>query len=121
MLDAGCGTGEHALMAAALGLEATGIDAAPTAIEKAREKARERGLDVRFIVGDLTGPADPEDRFDTVLDCGCFHVFDDEDRRALRRLPGNGDLPGGRFFLLCFSDRAPGGFGPRRITGAEIR
>ena len=32
VLDAGCGTGEHALMAAALGLEATGFDVAATAI-----------------------------------------------------------------------------------------
>ena len=29
VLDVGCGTGEHALMAAALGLQAVGIDAAP--------------------------------------------------------------------------------------------
>jgi SAM-dependent methyltransferase len=120
VLDAGCGTGEHALMAAALGLEATGIDAAPTAIEKARAKADERGLDIRFILGDLTGPADPEDRFDTVLDCGCFHVFDDEDRRAYVAYLRSATAPGGRFFMLCFSDRAPGGSGPRRITEAEI-
>ncbi|HUL83898.1 MAG TPA: class I SAM-dependent methyltransferase, partial [Actinomycetota bacterium] len=114
VLDAGCGTGEHALMAAALGFEATGIDAAPTAIEKAREKARERGLEVRFIVGDLTDQADPDDRFDTVLDCGCFHTFDDEDRRAYVAYLRTAIVPGGRFFMLCFSDRAPGGFGPRR-------
>jgi len=43
LLDSGCGTGEHALMAAALGLEATGIDSAPRAIEIA-----ERWPDVRF-------------------------------------------------------------------------
>jgi len=29
--------------------------------------------------------------------------------------------PGGRYFLLCFSDRQPGVFGPRRITQDEIR
>ena len=28
VLDVGCGTGEHALMAASMGLEATGIDSA---------------------------------------------------------------------------------------------
>src|SRR5579884_1241394 len=33
VLDIGCGTGEHALMAAARGLDATGIDAVPAAIE----------------------------------------------------------------------------------------
>jgi hypothetical protein len=29
--------------------------------------------------------------------------------------------PGGRYFLLCFSDRQPGRLGPRRITQDEIR
>ena len=36
VLDVGCGTGEHVLMAADLGLDATGLDAAPTAIDAAR-------------------------------------------------------------------------------------
>src|SRR5438132_9671314 len=52
VLDAGCGTGEHALMAAALGLEATGIDGSPRAINLARRKAAERGIAVRFLVAD---------------------------------------------------------------------
>ena len=43
VLDAGCGTGEHTLMAAALGLEATGFDVAATAIAIANTKARDRG------------------------------------------------------------------------------
>ena len=43
VLDAGCGTGEHTLMAAALGLEATGFDVAATALAIARTKARDRG------------------------------------------------------------------------------
>jgi hypothetical protein len=29
--------------------------------------------------------------------------------------------PGGRYFMLCFSDRQPGDWGPRRITEAELR
>ena len=44
VLDAGCGTGEHVLMAAAAGLDATGIDAAPSALAAARRKAADRGL-----------------------------------------------------------------------------
>ena len=39
VLDVGCGTGEHALMCASLGLVTTGIDAAPTAIGLAERKA----------------------------------------------------------------------------------
>jgi SAM-dependent methyltransferase len=52
VLDIGCGTGEHALMAAGLGLQATGIDAAPTAIAIAEGKARDRQLTARFLVWD---------------------------------------------------------------------
>ena len=44
VLDAGCGTGEHALMVAARGLDATGIDVSRNAIEIAMEKATERGI-----------------------------------------------------------------------------
>jgi len=53
VLDSGCGTGEHTLMAAALGLEATGIDGSPTAIAAAERKAAERGRTPRFLVHDV--------------------------------------------------------------------
>ena len=29
--------------------------------------------------------------------------------------------PGGRYHMLCFSDRQPGDWGPRRVTEGEIR
>ncbi|HEY9246113.1 MAG TPA: methyltransferase domain-containing protein [Candidatus Methanoperedens sp.] len=44
VLDAGCGTGENALYIASLGYEVWGIDAVPSAIKKAKDKAKERGL-----------------------------------------------------------------------------
>jgi 2-polyprenyl-3-methyl-5-hydroxy-6-metoxy-1,4-benzoquinol methylase len=81
VLDVGCGTGEQALLAAGLGLEATGIDVARAAIERAREKARERGLTAKFLVGSALELAGLGERFDTVLDCGLFHVLEDGDRR----------------------------------------
>jgi SAM-dependent methyltransferase len=52
VLDAGCGTGEHALLAAAHGAAAMGVDLSALAIEKARGKAVERGLTARFEVAD---------------------------------------------------------------------
>ena len=120
VLDAGCGTGEHACMAASLGLDATGIDDAPLAIEKARAKARERELDVRFAVGSVLELATLDERWDTLLDCGVFHVFDDDDRAAYVRSLAAAVEPGGRYFMLCFSDTQPGGIGPRRVSKAEI-
>ncbi len=124
VLDVGCGTGEHALMASAIGLEATGIDASRTAIDLAKHKAKERGLEARFIVWDaleLPALAQRDERFDTVLDCGLFHVFDDDDRATFVKGLRSVVAPGGRYFMLCFSDRQPGGFGPRRVTQDEIR
>jgi 2-polyprenyl-3-methyl-5-hydroxy-6-metoxy-1,4-benzoquinol methylase len=121
VLDAGCGTGEHALMAAALGLDATGIDAAPQAIELARAKAATRGLDVRFMVGDVLDLASLGERWDTVLDSGCFHTLEDDERAAYVESLRQAVSPEGQFFLLCFSDRQPGLFGPRRVTQDEIR
>jgi SAM-dependent methyltransferase len=121
VLDVGCGTGEHALMAARLGFEATGIDAAPTAIAMAEGKARERDLTARFLVWDALELGALDERFDTVLDCGLFHVFDDDDRSRFVESLRSAVPPGGRYFMLCFSDQQPGDWGPRRVTEDEIR
>jgi cyclopropane fatty-acyl-phospholipid synthase-like methyltransferase len=121
VLDVGCGTGEHALMAAGLGLPATGIDSAPRAIAIAERKARDRGLTVRFLVHDVLELASLREQFDTTLDSGLFHVFEDADRVRFVESLGNVVPAGGRYFILCFSDHQPGDFGPRRVTQDEIR
>ena len=121
VLDVGCGAGEHALMAAARGFDATGIDALPRAIALAQRKARDRGLTARFLVWDALTLPDLGEQFDTVLDSGLFHVFDDDDRgRFVASL--HAVMPASaRYYLLCFSDLEPGTFGPRRVSQPEIR
>jgi SAM-dependent methyltransferase len=71
VLDAGCGTGEHVLMSAGLGLDATGVDLSSAALHAAEAKARDRGLTARFLRWDARKLADLGDSFDKVLDCGC--------------------------------------------------
>jgi SAM-dependent methyltransferase len=121
VLDVGCGTGEHVLLAAAVGCDAVGIDIAPSAIRRAEAKANERGISARFTVGDARDLASTGERFDAVLDCGLFHVFDDEDRARFVASLASVIRPGGHYFMLCFSDLEPPGWGPRRITQDEIR
>jgi cyclopropane fatty-acyl-phospholipid synthase-like methyltransferase len=99
VLDAGCGTGEHALLAASLGLRVVGIDVAPTAIARARGKAAARGLEAEFRVEDALALSGA---YDTVLDCGLFHAFDAGERRAY--VAALAAVTRGRVFLLCFSD-----------------
>jgi SAM-dependent methyltransferase len=121
VLDPGCGTGEHALQAASLGHEVVGVDLSAKAIEMAMTKTSERGVDARFVVGDALRLSDLGAQFDTVLDCGLFHVLDD-DERVLYVDSLAAVVPlGGRYHMLCFSERQPGDWGPRRVTQAEIR
>jgi ubiquinone/menaquinone biosynthesis C-methylase UbiE len=121
VLDVGCGTGEHVLMAAEAGCVAVGIDIASSAIRRAEAKAAERGIDARFLVGDARELGSLGDPFDHVLDCGLFHVFDDEDRPRFVESVARVLRPGGRYFMLCFSEDEPAGWGPRRVTQREIR
>ena len=120
LLDAGCGTGEHALLAAAHGAQAVGVDVSPRAIARAREKAAARGLAVRFEVGDALDFGSLGLTFDTVTDSGLFHVFDDGDRARYVASLAAALEPGGTCYLMCFSDRQPGDFGPRRVSRAEL-
>jgi SAM-dependent methyltransferase len=120
VLDAGCGTGEHTLMAAALELDAMGVDTAPAAIDLARAKARERGIAARFLVWDALDLGSLDGRFDTVLDSGLFHVFDDAARARYVDSLAAATAAGGWYHMLCFSDREPGDWGPRRVSRAEI-
>ena len=121
VLDVGCGTGEHALLAAALGHQAVGVDIAPRAIEFAKAKGAERDLEARFLVLDALRLVELDDRFDTVLDCGLFHVLDDQDREQYVRSLAEVVPSGGRYHMLCFSNHQPGDWGPRRVTEDEIR
>jgi cyclopropane fatty-acyl-phospholipid synthase-like methyltransferase len=121
VLDIGCGTGEHALFFASEGYEVWGIDSAPLAIRKAQEKAAARRLRVHFLVLDALDLARLNRKFDTVTDSGLFHTLSDEDRPVFVDTLAAVLSRGGKYFMLCFSDQEPGGYGPRRISKREIQ
>ena len=121
VLDIGCGTGEHALFFAEEGYEVWGIDSAPLAIGKAKEKAATRGLKVQFLVLNALELTRLNRKFDTATDSGLFHTLSDEDRPVFVNNLEAVLSPSGKYFMLCFSELEPAGYGPRRITKQEIQ
>ena len=98
-----------------------GIDSAPLAIQKAREKAAGRGLPVHFLVLSALDLARLNRTFDTATDSGLFHTLSDEDRQVFVDNLAGVLSPAGKYFMLCFSELEPGGYGPRRVTQREIQ
>ena len=120
ILDAGCGTGEHALFFAARGQPATGIDYLEEPIKRALQKAEERKLKVSFFVMNALALKDLKQQFDSAIDSGLFHVLADEEQPKYVAGLSSVIKPVGRVFLMCFSDEEPGTEGPRRVSKQEL-
>jgi SAM-dependent methyltransferase len=125
VLDAGCGTGEHTLLVASLGLPVLGVDVAETALAIAREKARDRGIrdlgiQAEFAAADALHLERLGRRFETVLDCGLFHTFDGDERPAYVASLASVTKHDGTLYVLCFSDDGPD-TGPHPISQEELR
>lgn len=104
-LDLGCGEGRHTLLLANQGYDVTGLDLEPLAIRKARAFLRRAGASATLVTGDSLDLRFPPERFDLVLDYGCFHHVVTRDwpryiRQVIRVLK-----PGGHFVLSVFSTR----------------
>jgi SAM-dependent methyltransferase len=120
VLDAGCGTGENTLHLAALGLSVFGVDVAETAIDMARQKARDRGLDAEFAVADALQLEGLGRRFDTVIDVGLFHTFEADERARYVDSLASVTNHGGTLYVLCFSDQGSD-TGPHPVSEADLR
>jgi cyclopropane fatty-acyl-phospholipid synthase-like methyltransferase len=101
-IDLGCGAGANAIYLAEHGFDMTGVDYAEAAIEKAQGRAKEAGLQVNFMVDDLTDLHNVSGTFDFLLDYG---VLDDlnlgkREQYLLNMLPLT--HPGSQYLLWGF-------------------
>jgi ubiquinone/menaquinone biosynthesis C-methylase UbiE len=89
VLDVGCGTGRLTLQAGQDHPQATivGLDPDPAALERARRKARARGVAVRFDLGYAGSLAYADESIDRVLSAFVIHHLIGEERsRALTEM-----------------------------------
>lgn len=108
-LDIGCGTGDNAIYLARNGWRVTGIDFVETPLRTARAKAAKiSGLSVEFVRADVTrlrkagiGPT-----FDLIIDSGCLHGMDGQDRSAYVDEVTAVAAPDARLLIVAF---VPGG------------
>ncbi|MCE5291505.1 MAG: class I SAM-dependent methyltransferase [Nocardiaceae bacterium] len=120
VLDAGTGTGENALHLASLGLSVVGVDVAETALDMARAKASERGLDAEFVAADALHLGQLNRAFATVIDSGLLHTFDVDERAQYTQSVASVLEPGGTFYVLCFSDEGSD-IGPHPLSQDQLR
>ena len=101
VLDVGCGTGTLAVAAArgAAGVQVTGLDADAAILARARKRAAEAGLDIRFDEGTSTALPYPDESFDVVLSTLMFHHLPDDAKGETADELARVLRPGGRLVV----------------------
>ena len=121
-LDLGCGSGIWAVVLSARGWQVTGVDDVPTALRRARERARHAGVEIRLVQGDVTrlGETPVGSGFPFVLDLGLFHdELTDDQRAAMGREVSAVAAPGATLLMMAWAPRRRGPL-PRGASRADI-
>jgi cyclopropane fatty-acyl-phospholipid synthase-like methyltransferase len=106
-IDLGCGVGREAILLAERGFDVTAVDISPTAIGMAKEAATEAGVEVDFVVDDLTDLTEVTGVFDFMVDIGAFNDLNAEQRDAYVRNVLPMATANSQFFLMCFDQKLP--------------
>lgn len=121
-LDLGTGSGIWAVKLAERGWRVTGVDNVDKALERARGRAQDAGVDVKFVNGDLTRlrESDVGSGFDFLIDNGAFHSMpSDADRAAMGREVSAVAAPGASLLLVAWEPRRRGPL-PRGASREQI-
>ncbi len=97
-LDLGAGSGRHAVWMATVGHTVTAVDISDVGIEQGRRLAADVGVDVNWVVADVTG-WQPDTGYDLVL-CAYLQLPAD-DRRAAHTVAVRALAPGGTLLVLA--------------------
>jgi SAM-dependent methyltransferase len=86
-LDLGCGSAVWGVKLAERGWQVTGIDLVERSLDRARERVRDAGVEMRLVKGDVTDLRNTGvgSGFRLILDTGTFHGLDADQRLAMGR------------------------------------
>ncbi|MFP5020409.1 class I SAM-dependent methyltransferase [Pseudonocardia phyllosphaerae] len=111
VLDPGCGIGEHTILLARSGYDVLGVDGSAAALDRARRRAVQEGVDATFAQVDALAPGDLG-TFDSVLDSALFHLFDAGDQARYADVLAGLVAPGGVVYVLALARTGGAEFGP---------
>ena len=120
-LDLGCGGGAWSVELARRGWQVTGIDNVRAALERARRRASEAGVEARFLEGDVAAlrAAGVGSGFSLVWDFGTVHGLTPEQRQAVGREVTAVSAPDASILMLAWA-RGRRGPLPRGMDRSEI-
>jgi SAM-dependent methyltransferase len=101
-IDIGCGTGATSIYLASRGFDVTGVDFAPSAIDRARTAAMAANVRATFIVDDITAPTQVRSGFDLLVDHGTFDDLTHDSRASYVATANQIAAEGAAFYLWCF-------------------
>lgn len=121
VLEIGCGTGASSIWLAQQGFEVCGIDLAPLAIERAKQRAQDAGVKVKFVASDVLELPDPEEPFEFFFDRGCYHAVRLNTPHQYAGAVARQLAASAGGLILAGNAREPHNPGPPSVTEEQIR
>lgn len=120
-LDLGTGSGIWGIELAKRGWQVTGIDLVDKALERARERVRQAGVDMELVQGDVTAlrEAGIGSEFELLLDTGTFHGLNATQREAMGREVSAIAVEDATVLLLGWAPKRRGPL-PRGVSLSEV-
>ena len=120
-IDLGCGTGTNAVWLAQQRFDVTGIDLSSLAVDRARARAADAGVRVRFLTADVLHPPALGVPFSFFFDRGCYHVVRRTNLDAYLHTLEEATQPDAVGLILAGNAREPQDPGPPVVHEQEMR
>ncbi|MBI2623786.1 MAG: class I SAM-dependent methyltransferase [Candidatus Liptonbacteria bacterium] len=105
-LDVGCGTGNYSIYLTTRGFEVTGIDFSENALAVAKNRAHQKGINIKFVLADANNLAGTlNEKYDFIFDYSLLHhIADDDVQKYAAQFPSL-LKPNGVLLLICYSEK----------------